>query len=97
MLSPPDLAERLGLSEDTLADWRCQKRGPAYYAVGRKIWYPKDRVAQWFESKLKETKDDGNKDTQREVALPVQTGRPKLLRNNRLGRHTTKRELGEAA
>jgi excisionase family DNA binding protein len=97
LLSPQELAETLALSKDTLADWRSQKRGPAYYSVGRKIWYPKDRVAQWFTSKLKETRDDGYQEAQREVALSVQTRRPKLQRSNRLGRHSTKRERGETA
>ena len=37
MLSPLELAEALGMSKDTLAYWRSQKRGPAYYSVGPKI------------------------------------------------------------
>jgi transposase len=56
----------------------------------------KERVATWFESKLKETKEDGIKETQQKVALPVRTRRPGVQRSDRLGRHGTKRERREA-
>jgi hypothetical protein len=42
LILPRELADSLGLSIATLADWRSQKRGPTYLAVGRKIWYPKE-------------------------------------------------------
>jgi excisionase family DNA binding protein len=97
LLSPQELAETFGLSPDTLADWRSQRRGPAYLSVGRKIWYPKDRVDKWLETKLKETKEDGITETERHVALPVQTRRQGIQRNHKLGRHRTKRDRSEAA
>ena len=59
LISPQELAETLGLSTATLADWRSQSRGPTYLAVGRKIWYPIDRVEMWLQTNLKETGDDG--------------------------------------
>ena len=96
LFSPQELAEAIGQKVHTLADWRCDGRGPAYYVIGRKIWYSKERVATWFESKLKETKEDGIKEAQREVALPVRTRRPGVQRSDRLGRHGTKRERREA-
>ena len=82
---------------DTLADWRSQRRGPAYFAVGRKIWYPRDRVENWLQTKLKETEEDGNTQTRRNLALQVQSGRPRIQRDHKLGRHHTKREQSEAA
>lgn len=94
LLSPQELAETLGLSRATLADWRSQKRGPAYLAVGRKIWYPRDRVGKRLETKLKETRDDGNTETERHLALPVQTRRQGIQCNHKLGRHCTKRDRG---
>ena len=97
LMSPAELAGSLGLSVDTLADWRSQRRGPAYFAVGRKIWYPRDRVENWLQTKLKETEEDGNTQTRRNLALQVQSGRPRIQRDHKLGRHHTKREQSEAA
>ena len=96
LFSPEELSEAIGVEVSTLADWRCQKRGPKYYAVGRKIWYAKHHVEEWFETKLKETSEDGNTKAQRDVALPVQARRPQFQRNERLGRHGTKQDRSEA-
>jgi excisionase family DNA binding protein len=97
LISPEELAETLGLMVGTLADWRSQGRGPAYFSVGRKIWYPRDRVERWFQSKLKETEEDGNTRALRGLALPIQSRRQGVQRQDRLGRHFTKRERSEAA
>ena len=97
LMSPQELADDLGLSLATLADWRSQGRGPAYLKVGRKIWYPRNRVENWLQSRLKETTEDGPKEAIREVALQVHAGRSRIQRVNRFGRHRTKRERSEAA
>jgi hypothetical protein len=34
-----DTAELLGVAVQTLRNWRCQRRGPAYCKLGRKIVY----------------------------------------------------------
>ena len=40
LLTPQDVAERLGVSVTTLATWRCTKRYPlAYVKVGRLVRY----------------------------------------------------------
>lgn len=39
-LSTKTTAERLGLSQGTLRNWRCQGRGPAYVKVGSRVVYP---------------------------------------------------------
>jgi site-specific DNA recombinase len=57
--------------------------------------YPKHRVESWFESQLKETNHDGIEGSQRQVELPVRTRRSGVQRNDRLGRHKTKRERSE--
>src|SRR5208282_275707 len=94
LLSPEELGQNLGLSPATLADWRCRKTGPAYLKVGRRIWYPKDRVNGWLETKVQETIDGTQKEV-RPVELPLQSGRKGVQRNDRLGRHHTKRESGK--
>lgn len=92
LISKEELAQNLGLATATLADWRSQRKGPAYVKVGRKIWYLRDRIQQWLLAQIRETKNDGNSQPRREVALPLQTRRKTICRNNRLGRHSTKRE-----
>src|ERR1039458_1072067 len=77
LISPEELAQNLGLSPATLADWRCQRRGPAYLKVGRRIWYPKDRVDAWLKTRLQETSDDAEKAI-RDVELPVQGVRKRV-------------------
>lgn len=37
--SPAEAAEYLGVSEPTLAKWRCLHKGPSYQKVGRAITY----------------------------------------------------------
>lgn len=93
LLSPEELAHNLGLSPATLADWRSEKRGPAYLKVGRRIWYPKQHVHSWLAEQLQET-SNVTEESQREMELPLQAGRQGIQRYNRLGRHKTKHEGG---
>jgi hypothetical protein len=56
-LTPADLAERLGMSEGHLANWRHQGKGPAYIrgdSAGRKalILYRLVDVEAWEERQL---------------------------------------------
>jgi Helix-turn-helix domain len=55
-LTPADLAERLGMSEDHLSNWRSQGKGPDYIrgeGDGKKalIRYPEAWVVEWEESR----------------------------------------------
>src|SRR5215472_14819535 len=98
LLSPEELAQGLELSKTTLATWRCKRVGPPFVKIGRKIWYPKDRVLAWMEANLHESAEEGSRDgsarEERKVVLPVSNRRPQLLRANRFGRHRTKQEQG---
>lgn len=49
LLTPADLGEHLRLSEKTLANWRCQGRGPAFLRVSRDIRYRPEDVLAWLE------------------------------------------------
>ncbi|WP_311209502.1 MULTISPECIES: helix-turn-helix domain-containing protein [unclassified Aeromicrobium] len=49
LLTPADVGEHLRLSEKTLANWRCQGRGPAFLRVGRDIRYRPEDVLAWLE------------------------------------------------
>ncbi|GAA0202881.1 hypothetical protein GCM10008944_20700 [Cytobacillus oceanisediminis] len=63
LLTPADVGEHLRLSEKTLANWRCQGRGPAYLRVGRDIRYRAADVLAWLEGE------------QQPAALPDATNR----------------------
>jgi len=47
-LTPRDVAIAYGLSEGTLANWRCKRIGPKFYRLGgRKIGYFKNDLEFW--------------------------------------------------
>src|ERR1700682_4182378 len=80
LLSPEELAQNLDLSPATLATWRCQRKGPSFLRIGRKIWYPKEHVKSWLDSALtmnqasssiglREVTSDGAASSEREMVL----------------------------
>ena len=48
-LSPQDLSARWGGSPnvDTLTVWRARRKGPAYYKVGKTIWYDEPDIERY--------------------------------------------------
>ena len=50
LLTTNDLASLLGIHPQTLADWRVDKRGPAWVRVGRTVRYSPDVVAAWLDA-----------------------------------------------
>src|SRR5215813_14761451 len=90
LLSPEELSQNLGLALATLASWRSRGMGPAFVKVGRKIWYPRDRVESWLANQLQETEQENTYEPEskkQEMALSIPAGWPRLQRVNRLGRH----------
>ncbi len=49
LLTPEEVAEITGLSLDTLAQWRSQKRGMPYLKIGRAVRYDPTDVQQFLE------------------------------------------------
>jgi hypothetical protein len=48
-LHPSDrAAAMLGLEEGTLAQWRHQKIGPAYFKIGRRAFYADSDLKEWI-------------------------------------------------
>jgi excisionase family DNA binding protein len=101
--SPAQLAERLGVSVRTLADWRHEGKGPAYLVIGyRNVKYAHTDVEKWLKWRRKEPSHDREIITSRAecasprgyVALPVQPERAGTERFHRFGRHRTKQESG---
>lgn len=49
-VSPARLSESLdGITEKTLANWRCAGKGPAYFKVGGLVRYKLEDVEAWLE------------------------------------------------
>jgi excisionase family DNA binding protein len=48
LLNPEEVAEITGLSLDTLAQWRSQRRGIPYLKVGRAVRYDPGDVQQYL-------------------------------------------------
>jgi len=52
MMRPPEAAHYLGLSESSLAKWRCSGTGPAYMKVGeRVVAYDQSELDSWLRSR----------------------------------------------
>jgi predicted DNA-binding transcriptional regulator AlpA len=48
-LVPADeLAEALGLAEQTLAAWRSEKQGPDYVKLGKTVFYRRCGLTEWI-------------------------------------------------
>lgn len=54
LVKPSTLADRLGLSERTLADWRLDGRGPRFVRISRRavVYRPED-IDAWLESQVR--------------------------------------------
>ena len=46
-LTETEVAEDLKKKRGTLANWRCQGKGPAYVKVGRSVMYPEPDYNKW--------------------------------------------------
>ncbi len=49
LLTPEEVAVKTGLSRETLAQWRSQKRGIAYLKIGRAVRYDPADVQKYLE------------------------------------------------
>jgi hypothetical protein len=49
-------AKALGLAEQTLAAWRCAKRGPNYVKVGRLVYYRRSDICSWLAGQVRNLK-----------------------------------------
>jgi predicted DNA-binding transcriptional regulator AlpA len=51
LLSDEDVARATGNSTITLARWRRQGIGPRFVKLGRKVWYPREALADWIKAR----------------------------------------------
>lgn len=50
LLTPSEVAARLGVTGQTLKNWRRTDRGPAWTQIGGVIRYPKAALENWIRS-----------------------------------------------
>jgi hypothetical protein len=97
--SAEELAAEYGISEATLADWRCDGAGPPYFKFGRIVYYPKALVDDWLDGQVnfglsKTGETDVIKKKVRQLALSIPVHEEGVQRRHRFGRHATKHEGG---
>jgi predicted DNA-binding transcriptional regulator AlpA len=51
LLPPNDVSDVTGASTVTLARWRRQGIGPRFVKLGRKVFYPRDALADWIKAR----------------------------------------------
>lgn len=50
LIKPEDAAVMLGINLQTLAVWRCKRRGPMYVKIGgRAVRYPLEQLQAWID------------------------------------------------
>ena len=54
-LSPKEVAAKYNINEGTLANWRCQKKGPRYSKVGKVVRYDVHALEEFFKQHEMET------------------------------------------
>jgi predicted DNA-binding transcriptional regulator AlpA len=52
LLTPEAVAERIGVTEKSLTNWRGAGTGPAFVRAGRLIRYREADVTAWIESRV---------------------------------------------
>lgn len=54
ILTPADVAKLLDVTEQTLAQWRSEKRGPNYTRLGKGVFYRADDLQKWIAANVVE-------------------------------------------
>ena len=74
--TPTETAAKLGVSEATLANWRCQRKGPIAVRIGRVVYYYADDLEAYLQEERNKAYAD--KKARTSVALPVQHRRARV-------------------
>lgn len=56
LLSPDDVSELLGIPVKTLANWRCERRGPLPLRIGCHVRYRASDVDSWLEERVQDAR-----------------------------------------
>jgi hypothetical protein len=49
LLRPEDVSAVLGAAPKTLANWRCERQGPPFIMIGRRVYYPLELLNDWLD------------------------------------------------
>lgn len=93
ILTPDEVAARLRISPSTLAQWRSQRRGPAYVKVGSRVRYLSDAIDRYLAGQTREPETGA----QKIPPLDFRPARAATRRGSRLGGHRTKIEKAQDA
>jgi len=52
LLTAQQVSQIYGLNVKTLANWRCQSKGPSYYKLSGKVMYPVDGIQKWLRESI---------------------------------------------
>src|SRR6187402_3129166 len=92
LLTPGEVSEWLGISTQTLSNYRSAGGGPPYCKLFGRVRYLKDDLDIWIEERTTHVATG----TERKMALPVLGRRPGKQRKHRLGGHRKKSGQGGA-
>jgi Helix-turn-helix domain len=56
LITEAEAAKIIHQEQSTLPVWRAQRRGPAYFKIGRKVFYSRADLAAWITSRRIEPK-----------------------------------------
>jgi hypothetical protein len=48
LISSNDAARHINVTKSTLATWRCQRKGPRFFKLGRGCWYRATDLDAWI-------------------------------------------------
>ena len=58
LLTPEQVAERLGLAPSTLRNWRHLRKGPPWVSLGNRARYREDSLEEWIQAQVEVHADD---------------------------------------
>jgi predicted DNA-binding transcriptional regulator AlpA len=58
LLTPAEVAVKLGVTENALAIWRYYRRGPNFFKLGRAVRYDEDEVEQFKRDNTQECRHE---------------------------------------
>ena len=97
LLTPDDVARKLGVTVSLLGRWRANGKGPPWIAMGaRKVVYSEAGLDTWLERGFRETQEKVPRSPgqKREVGISLHGGWEAVPKADRFRGHRTKRKRG---
>jgi predicted DNA-binding transcriptional regulator AlpA len=68
LITPKELAEAIGVAEQTLAGWRCTNKGPDFVKLGKAVFYRLADVQNWVSQNVTQAVINSRSETPGTVA-----------------------------